>query len=260
MSLADLQRRIRDAVVGTDGASVATLLVGGAKPARRFDIHRRHYEESLTAAVIGRFPATAWLVGPGRLETAARAFVHRHPPTAPCIAEYGTAFPGFLQTWPGTARLAYVPPFADLDWHLGRLAVSVDLEAVGADQLARFDPNELADSTVRIQPGTHYVDAPWGIDALMRVYLEDAPPDSWTLRDEDVQLEVRGARGAFRFSRLTPADYTLRTSLAAGRTLGDAAALAMALDPEFDPGMGLLTLVQEQLVTSVEPASRGGWS
>lgn len=251
MPLADLQRQVRHAVINGDSASIAPLLTGGIRPARRFDIHRRHYEESLTAAVVGRFPATGWLIGPTRLEAVARAFVHAHPPTAPCIAEYGSAFPGFLATWPETAHLTYLPTFADLDWHLGRLAVSVDLAPVGADDLTRLDPNHLADLAVTLQPGTHYVDAPWAIDTLFKMYLTDTSPESWTLQHEEVRLEARGARGTFRFSRLSAPAHTFRASLASGDTLGDAAARALEFDKAFDPGAALLALLDERLMTSI---------
>lgn len=253
MPLGELQRQVRDALITGDAETVAGLLVGGWRPARRFDIHRRHYEESLTAAVVGRFPATAWLIGPTRLEAAARAFVHAHPPTAPCIAEYGAVFPGFLGTWPETAHLTYVPAFADLDWHLGRLAVSVDLPSVGAHELTRIGTDTLLDMSVALQPGTHYLHASWGIDTLIKLYLADTTPESWTLREEDVHLEVRGARGAFRFSGLTAHDFAFRTSLAAGGTFGDAAARALELDAAFDPGAALLALVDERLMTSIGP-------
>src|SRR5713101_5451756 len=116
--LAYLQQQIRDAVVTGDTASVGRLLVGGRHAAQRLAIHAHHYEASLTAAVVGRFPATGWLIGPRRLEDAARRFVHDHPPTAPCIAEYGRQFPAFLAAWPETAPRTYVPQFADLEWHL----------------------------------------------------------------------------------------------------------------------------------------------
>ena len=144
MSLADLQRQMRDAVVSGDSAAIGPLLVGGQNASKRLAIHLHHYEASLTAAVVGRFPATGWLVGSHRLEGAARQFVHDHPPTAPCITEYGSKFPGFLATWPETTHLTYVPAFADLDWHLGRLAASVDLSAVGRDRLAAIDPTDLS--------------------------------------------------------------------------------------------------------------------
>ncbi len=257
MSLADVQHQVRTAVIDRDSAPLTMLLIGGRQPAKRLDIHLRHYEASLTAAVVGRFPATGWLIGLARLEDAAREFVHAHPPTAPCIAEYGTAFPIFLADWPDTAALQYVPAFADLDWHLGRLAVSVDIASVDREQLAQIDPDALADMAVTFQPGTHYLDAPWAIDSLMTMYLTDARPESWTLRDEEVHLEVRGARGAIRFSRRTALDHTFRASLAAGHTVGGAAASALELDEAFDPGTALLALLDEGLITFIGRSDAG---
>ena len=260
MPLADLQRQMRDAVVSGDHASISPLLVGGQNASKRLAIHLHHYEASLIAAVVGRFPATGWLVGSHRLEGAARQFVHDHPPTAPCIAEYGSQFPGFLATWPETVHLTYVPAFADLDWHLGRLAVSIDVAAVGRKRLAAIDPTDLADVGVTLQSGTHYLCASWPIDTLITMYLADASPASWTLVNEEVRIEARGARGSFRFSRLRAGDYTFRVSLAEGQTLGDAASRAREIDPAFDPGVALLTLVDEQLITSVGRSEAGGQS
>jgi hypothetical protein len=251
MSLADLQRQMRDAVVTGSSGPLASLLVGGRDAAKRLGIHHRHYTVSLATAIVGRFPATGWLVGPGRLEDAARDFVRKHPPTALCIAEYGAAFPAFLSEWPATADLTYVPAFADLDWQLGRLAVAVDMAAVGREQLATHNSTDLADLVVTLQPGTHYVEASWAIDALMKTYLADTSSESWTLTQHHLYLEVRGARGSFRFSRLRVGDYMFRRSVASGVSLGDAARGALELDSAFDPGAGLLSLLDERLITSI---------
>jgi hypothetical protein len=155
------------------------------------------------------------LIGPRRLEDAARRFVHDHPPTAPCIAEYGRQFPAFLAAWPETAPHTYVPQFADLDWHLGRLAVSIEEPALRREQLAG-DVSGLLNARVTLQPGTQYVHAGWPIDALITMYLSDSAPESWTLVDEEVRLEARGDRGSFRLMRLTAEDYAFRASLSAG--------------------------------------------
>ncbi len=258
MPLADLQQQMRDAVVRGDSVSISPLLVGGRNAAGRLAIHLHHYEASLTAAVVGRFPATGWLIGHRRLEDAARNFVHDFPPTAPCIADYGSQYPAFLATWPGAAQLSYVPEFADLDWHLGRLAASIDVTAVGRERLARIDPSALADVHVTLQSGTHYLRASWPIDELIAMYLADTSPESWTLVDEEVRIEARGARGSFRFSRLSVGEYAFRVSLAEGRTLGDAGGRAIEIDPSFDPGRALLTLVDEQLIASVCGPQPGG--
>ena len=260
MPLADLQQQIRDAVVTGDTTSVGPLLVGGRDAAKRLAIHLHHYEASLTAAVVGRFPATGWLVGHRRLEDAARTFVHDHPPTAACIAEYGAEFPTFLATWPDTNHLTYVAGFADLDWHLGRLAVSIDVDAVARDRLAAIDPTDLASVSFRFQAGTHYLRASWPIDSLITLYLSDVAPESWTLVDEEVRVEVRGSRGTFRFSRLSAGEYAFRLSLAEGLTVGDATGRALGIDPAFDPGVALLTLVDQQLITSVGRSQTGGRS
>jgi hypothetical protein len=251
---------MRDAVVTGDTASVDPFLVGGRHAAKRLAIHLHHYEASLTAAMVARFPATGWLAGARRLEDAARTFVHDHPPTAACIAEYGAQFPAFLSTWPDTAHLTYVPAFADLDWHLGRLAVSTDVDAVARDRLAAIDPTDLASVGLRFQAGTHYLHASWPIDALITMYLSDASPESWALVDEEVRIEVRGSRGSFRFSRLKAGEYAFRVSLAEGQTLGDATSRALAIDPAFDPGVALLTLVDEQLIVSVDQSQAGDQS
>lgn len=257
MALAEVQRLLRDAVVSGDDGPAASMLVGGTNASKRLAIHQRHYETSLAAVITGRFPATGWLIGGSRLEEAARQFVRRHPPTAPCMAEYGAAFPAFLRAWPSSARLTYVPDFADLDWHLGRLAVCVDAPAVGREHLATMDPTALLEQSVTLQQGTQYVEAEWPVDTLISLYLQDATPASWTLTHEPVHVQVRGSRGSLHFSRLSAGDARFRVALLGGATLGEAAGRALDADATFDPGVGLLALLDEQVVTSIG-GSQGG--
>jgi hypothetical protein len=255
-SLADLQQRIRDAVVFGDATSAAPL-VAGAAGARRLAIHGRHYATSLVAALMKRFPATGWLAGTPMVEAAARRFVRDHPPSSPCIAEYGLGFPRFLSTWPGAEGLPYLLAFAEFDWHLGRLAVSVDLPAVTRTLCAALPPWDLADATVRIQPGAHYLDSAWPLDELMTLYLTDSAPDMMVLAESDVWIEARGSRGALRLSRLTPAEFSFRLALSRGHTIGEAAPRAWQADEAFDPGLALLALVDAGLAISIDPRSLG---
>src|SRR6516165_1172156 len=95
-SLAEMQLRIRRAVVDGDTAGIAPLLIGGRDPGQRLAIHQRHYRSSLVAAIRTKFPATAWLLGMPFLDEAAKQFVRQQPPAAPCIAEYGEEFPRFI--------------------------------------------------------------------------------------------------------------------------------------------------------------------
>lgn len=189
LTLADVQRGIRDAVVNGNGEAVAHVLVGGTRPEHRLAIHRRHYEASLTRALVERFPATVWLVGSELVTNAATSFIHEHPPSSPCIAEYGDGFPRYLGTHPAAASLPYVAQFAELEWYLGRLALATEESG-----------------------NVRYIHLDWTLDELIGFYLTDAAPDEYALRREDVWLEIRGLRGELQMNRLTGEEFACRVS------------------------------------------------
>jgi hypothetical protein len=193
--LADIQAAVRDALVRGDRRAVTPLLSGGVHPEHRLAVHQRHYAASLTRALLDRFPATVWLVGSELVTDAARSFVREQPPSKPCIAEYGESFPQHLGAHPAAASLPYLSQFAELEWHLGRLALATE-----------DSPNE------------HYLHLDWSLDELIGVYLADSTPDAFALRQEDVWLELRGLRGALEMHRLALDDFRDR---ATGQLTGD---------------------------------------
>jgi hypothetical protein len=177
-TLADVQAGIRDALVRGAAASVVPMLAGGEHPEHRLAIHQRHYTGSLTRALVGRFPATVWLVGADLVTHAAQSFVRDHPPTTPCIAEYGETFPHYLSAFPGTDGVPYLAQFAELEWHLGRLALATDTSS--CEHVMRLD---------------------WSLDELMTIFLTDSAPEQFALRREEVWLEIRGLRGELTMTR-----------------------------------------------------------
>ncbi len=179
-ALAEIQAAVRDALVRGDHGAAAPMISGGVQPSRRLAIHQRHYAASLTRVLLERFPATVWLVGSELVTDAAQSFVRAQPPSKPCIAEYGDAFPHHLGAHPAAAALPYLSQFADLEWHLGRLALAT------------------GDS-----PNVQHLHLDWSLDELIGVYLTDSAPDAFALRNEDVWLEVRGLRGVLEMRRLT---------------------------------------------------------
>jgi len=224
-------------------------LVGGDDPTRRFAIHTRHYGASVARAIVERFAATVWLVGSEPVVRAAAAFVREHPPTKPCMAEYGDAFPAYLASFGDGALPRYVAPFATLDWHLGRLAITAD--APPLTTLAGCDPGRIADVRLALQGGIAYVQLAWSLDELMAFYLSGEAPDSYALRQETVWLELRGSRGELSMRRLEQGGFVFRRAVAHGAPLGDAAALAADVDASFSPSNAVVQLVADGLVTGV---------
>jgi hypothetical protein len=187
--LADIQAAVRDALVRGDPSTAAPMLSGGAHPVHRLAIHQRHYAASLTRALLDRFPATVWLVGSALVTDAATSFIREQPPSKPCLAEYGESFPQSLGAHPAASSLPYLSQFAELEWHLGRLALATD------------------DS-----PNVHHLHLDWSLDELIGVFLADSAPDAFALRQEDVWLEIRGLRGTLGMHRLAMDDFLARAS------------------------------------------------
>jgi hypothetical protein len=144
---------------------------------------------SLRRALVERFPATVWLVGSELVTHAATAFVREQPPSKPCVAEYGEDFPRYLAVHPAAQSLPYLAQFAELEWHLGRLALATDESA-----------------------NVQHVHLEWSLDELIGLYLTDTAPDEYTLRLEDVWLEIRGLRGELQMNRLTAEEFACQVA------------------------------------------------
>ena len=249
--LAELQSHFRNALIHCDASQIGPILIGGREPEKRLAIHRRNYETSLVDALLVKFPATGWLIGAPFLTETARRFVHEHPPQAPCIAEYGTAFPDFLSKRPGAERLLYLRDFAELEWSVGQVAIAVDAVSISGDAFSNVPPEMVPDMQLTLQPGLSYLKASWPVDELMKLYLTETAPNQLELAPADVWIEVRGARGECQLNRLDAANFTFRKSASEGRSIGEAAELALDVDETFDPGQALAALLAGGLVVQV---------
>jgi len=252
-SLHEIQHRMRDAVVAADPAdALLALLAGGRDPGARLAIHRHHYEASLTRALADKFPAVVWLTGERFATAAAQAFVREHRPAAPCIAEYGADYPAFLAGRAGAERLPYLRAFAELEWHLGHVAIAVDHPPLAIERLASIDMSELPDHCLTLQSGLRYCTADWPVDDLIKQYLGGAAPERYAFDPAQVRLEIRGARGEFNIERLAEAEFVFRSAIAERSTIGSAAERALDSDTTFDPGQALLRLVSAGLAIAID--------
>jgi hypothetical protein len=250
-SLAESQSAVRRALVTGEATAVAPLLVSGPGGDTRFEIHRRHYVASLATTVLGRFPATAWLVGDGCLVEAARQFVQAYPPTSPCLAEYAEGFPRFLATRSPEGRVPYLRSFAELDWALGFVSVAISHPPIAATALASVDPGVLPDMRLTLQPGVRYLQADWPVDELIKLYLTESAPDRLAFDPDEVRLEVRGARGDFHIRRLEQGSFVFRERTRAGQSIGAAAERALKADGSFSPAQAWAALFTDGLVVEV---------
>jgi hypothetical protein len=250
-SLAEMQTALATAMTAGDASGFDLELVGGDQPRNRVAIHLRHYETSLTRALCDKFPASQWLLGDEHVRDAARAYVRLRPPAQPCIAEYGSEFPQFLAAYGRASPIPYLASFGALEWAVGQVSIATEPPPCPWATLSHFGPEQLVDATLSLQPGLRYVRSTWRIDELMTTYLSGAEPMRFVLREADTLIEVRGARGNVRLTRLDLPTFAFRAALARAQSVSDAATVALDLDPTFDAGAALRSLASDGLVTAV---------
>lgn len=259
-SLAETQAGLRRAIVAPETATVALSMLAAPRGARRrLEIYQRHYHESLSRHLLGRFPTVEWLLGSDRMRALVDAFIRITPPKAPCMAEYGVDFTNLIAWDHGTHNLPYLEDVAWLDWHLGDVAVAVDRRPIEIGVLQAVEPDHLPDLTMTLQSGTRYLRSGWPVDDLVRVKLSENAPDRLTFNPAPVALEIRGSRGRFGIRRLDTPTFKFRSAISQGQPLGFAAQGGLDSDPEFDVPLGLASLFAGGSVVAVDlPASGGG--
>jgi hypothetical protein len=151
----------------------------------------------------------------------------------------------------------YLESFAELEWHLGRVAIAVERVPVGMHAFAGVDRELLADVILQLQPGVAYFRASWPVDRLIELFLSESQPHCFAFEPAPVNLELKGARGGFQIKRLDRGTFAFRAAIDDGKSIGVAAESALAADPGFDVGPALVMLVAENTVTAVVPPSAG---
>jgi hypothetical protein len=123
-----------------------------------------------------------------------------------------------------------------------------------------MDPASLADLaaedmprlTFAVDPSVSFLDSPWPVDRIWRTNQDEdgAASDPVDLASGGAWLEVRRTGDVATVRSLAAADHALRTALARGGTLEDAAAAALGVDPHFDLTAALHSMLDERLFTS----------
>ena len=234
-SLRDIQRDFSRALLGgAENAIVAAVVTDRLAPERRVQIYRNHVRITLREALAATFPVIERLVGAGYFATAARRFVEIQPPRSPVLAEYGAAFPAFLETAPNAP--AYLADVARLEWALNLAYHAPDAVALTADAFAALTPDAYAALRLAPMPATRLVRSPYPILAIWRANQPGAPADAMVDLDQGGQsvLVWRDIDGDAICRALAAAEAIFIGALIDGRELGEAVAAALAVDAGFD--------------------------
>ena len=227
-TLRELQSGFRAAMLGGDaGAAAAAVQSDGLGVDARLAIYRHHVFASLTTALEATFPVVVRLVDPRFFRYAVDRFVREHPPTGPCLSEYGAALPDFLARFEPSRHLAYLPDVARLEW-----AMNV---ALHAPEAAPVPPEALREpAPLALHPSLTLLQSPWPIDTIWRASQPEAGDDTVDLDAGGVHLQIWRSTDDVVFRRLSAAAFAFHRALAHTACLDAAAQAALSIAPDAD--------------------------
>ena len=251
-ALRDTQAAFRAALLGDEpAAAIRDVSSDGLAPEARLAIYRHHVADTLGDLLQAVYPVVCRLVDARFFAYAADRFITAHPPTSPCLVEYGEAFAAFLAHFEPCRDLTYLPDVARLEWALNRAEHADDDTALDVRLLGEVPADDVDRLTFRLHPSMTLLRSPWPIDRIWRMNQPDAGPDTTVdLQSASASLQVWRRRDDVVLRTLAAADFAFRRALADGGTLGTSADIASVVDPGFDLAASLTELVHDDVLTA----------
>jgi hypothetical protein len=261
-SLREMQSAFGEALLGGPvEPAVMHILGDGLSPEARVDIYRHHVFTTLTAALQATFPVVCRLVHERFFGYAADQYIRAHPPTGPCLFEYGSSFPAFLAGFEPCRPLQYLPDVAQLEWALNVATHADEKVPLDLAKISRLPVEDLPRLTLRLDPSVSLLTSAWPIAQIWRANQLAADANARVdLASGGVFLEVRRLGDDAVFRPLDPAPHAFRSALSRQCCLAEATGVAFESDNAFDLPQALRDLFAERLavdygMSSLDPTA-----
>lgn len=217
----------------------------GRPAGRRFDVYRNNVTASLSAALAEAFPALQSLLGAANFAVLARAFLRAHPPGSPILARYGAQMPSFLETFPHTKTLPYLPDVARLEQAMRLSYHAADSEPADLSPLASLPPDAIGATRLGFAPAMQLIRSRWPVLQVYGFALRGGAKPQ--MQAEDVLLLRPEYDPAPHLLPAGGADAV--AALMDGATLSEAAAAGQDRCDSFDLQSTLSLLIAGRAIT-----------
>ena len=253
LALPDLQAALADHVAGHDRAELLASVVGDSIPAAaRLRVHRNHVLHSLGTVLAATFPTVQALVGDEFFRGMARTFAAHDLPTQPVLSEYGAGFSRFVGGYTPARGLPYLADIARLDWALNVAFHSPTEPRLASADLASIQVEQLPTKLVSLAPGAAVLRSIYPIERIWATAQSPASHETVDLNSGAARLLVLRRANDAGFVCLSEGEASFLEALAAGRTLEDAAGLALAADAVFELSPAFARLLHLRAFAAVQ--------
>ncbi len=217
-----------------------------APPLRRFGVYRNNVRSALGEALAVRYPVVQRLVGEEFFSAMAGIFALKNLPKSPVLIDYGKSFPDFIAAFAPAQSLPYLADVAHLESAYWQAYHAADAAPLASAEFSAVDPGSRFD----MLPSFAIVQSRHPIVAIWRTNTDDAEVEAVDMNIGEDALIVRPYLDVeVRCLPAGAADFL--TSLQQGAMLGEAAAAAVEVCPDFDLAVNLSGLMQARVVKGI---------
>ena len=229
----------------------------GKAAVKRYNVYRNNVTASLIEALAAIYPAVQRITGVEFFRTMARSHIRATPPTSPLLFEYGRDFPGFIENYEYARAMPWLADTARVERAWLDAYHAADAKPLSAATLGSVPPEHLADLAFVAHPATRIVRSRFSVVTIFAANRGEAPvdridasaPEDALITRPDIDVVVR---------HLRPGGAVFLTSLIAGRSLGEAAALALDASPAFDIASSIAGMIEAGVFTAAALEKQDG--
>jgi hypothetical protein len=238
--LLDPAREVPAVVTGPHGKSAA----------KRYDVYRNNVTVSLIEALAAIYPAVQRLTGADFFRAMARFHIRETPPTSPLLFNYGRDFPAFIARYEHARSLPWLADVARIERAWLDAYHAADAPPLPPSALAAVVPDRLAGLVFTAHPATRVVRSHFAAVTIFAANREVATADRIDSSTPEDALITRPEFDVV-VRRLPPGGAIFASSLMSARLLGEAAAAAIDMTPDFDIAANIAGLIEAGAFTSV---------
>ena len=244
--LAAAQQTFADALFAPEHEA---LITGQLKHAERFALYRGNLKATWAKALGAAYPVIHQLVGEEFFEALAREYGRMYPSDDGDLNRFGAHMPEFLEAFPHTRELPYLPDMARLEWLLHRAHYAPSADAVEATGLAAIPPDALEQACFEFAPALKLFQSQW---AVVQLWLAHHAQAEWP-QEMDAESRAMVARPRWKTAVIaqSQAAYAALSLLQQGATLGAALDEAFERDEEFNVAAHLQQWLEQGVFSAV---------
>ena len=171
--MANLLSLQKDFLEDFQGQSTFTKHVkhGGLAPRHRVSVYHNNITQALRKTLSIIYPLTWKLIGEACANGAAYAFIQdsNSLPQTSILDEWGANFPAFLESFPPTKSLGYLPDFARLEWKKHEAYCAEDSDSLKGSDFNEISPDRNGSLLLTLHPSARLLSSPFPLDQVINV-------------------------------------------------------------------------------------------